>query len=180
MVPAGYMAKRIEAIPEWIKSMTAVEIHSVSNCVSRDFTDYINFLKHNGYWFFDRVEIIQQISDECSIDSSAHKIFYYEVYEFQFLEIEKRWEPLPHELPFPVDVNVPETKQLEGFDVTTFSVGTSPECSPLSCCNLAEVIPVNRHCLIPSFDDAKKLVESGAFDNSEPGPFRIFAVYSAN
>jgi len=42
--------------------------------------------------------------------------------------------------------------QLEGFDVTTFSVANSPECSPLSCNDLAADIAVNKHCLFDSFD----------------------------
>lgn len=68
-------------------------------------------------------------------------------------------------------------KQLLGFDVVSFDAQTTPECSPLSCNNLAESIDVNEHCLLPSFESAKQLLESGTFDNSEPGPFRVFAVY---
>jgi hypothetical protein len=56
-------------------------------------------------------------------------------------------------------------------------VRTSPECSPLSCNSLATGIVVNRHCLFDSFEQAVRALEAGAFDNSEPGPFRIFAVY---
>lgn len=59
----------------------------------------------------------------------------------------------------------------------TYFVQTSPECSPLACNNFAAKIEVNESRLAPSFDDAKRLVESGGFANSEPGPFRIFAVY---
>jgi hypothetical protein len=29
-----------------------------------------------------------------------------------------------------------------------------------------------------SFDEARTLVESGKFNEAEPGPYRIFAVYS--
>jgi hypothetical protein len=32
--------------------------------------------------------------------------------------------------------------------------------------------------LFSSFDEAKAHLERGAFNNSEPGPYRIFAVYS--
>jgi len=76
-------------------------------------------------------------------------------------------------------VIVPDKKILEGFDIATFSVGTSPECSPLSCNALAAEIKTNCHCLLDSFDEAKQSLESGKFKHSEPGPFRIFAVYSA-
>jgi hypothetical protein len=70
------------------------------------------------------------------------------------------------------------SRRLEGYDVVTFSVQTSPECSPLSCNNLAEGIRVNPHCLLSTFDEAKGHLEAGLFDGSEPGPYRIFAVYT--
>lgn len=73
---------------------------------------------------------------------------------------------------------MPKEKHLEGYDVATFSVGTSPECSPLSCNSLAREIKVNRHSLLSSLEEAKQSLESGKLKNSEPGPYRIFAVYS--
>jgi len=75
-------------------------------------------------------------------------------------------------------VVVPAGASLEGYDVVTFSAGSSPECSPLSCNGLASEIATNRHCLLPSVAAARHLLERGAFDRGEPGPFRIFAVYS--
>ena len=68
--------------------------------------------------------------------------------------------------------------RLAGFDVVTFSAGTSPECSPLTCCGLAAELGANGHCLFDSFDQARQALESSRFANSEPGPFRIFAVYT--
>ena len=53
MTPVGYMAKHIASRPDWLKANEVEDIYSVSNCVSDDFADYINFWKHNGYWFFD-------------------------------------------------------------------------------------------------------------------------------
>jgi hypothetical protein len=69
------------------------------------------------------------------------------------------------------------TRRLLGFDVVTCSVQTSPGCSLWSCNNFAEKIEVNESCLLRSFEEAKRLVEAGSFANSEPGPFRIIAVY---
>jgi len=105
---------------------------------------------------------------------------YYEVYENQFDDERKVWQPFQADKSFKTEVSAPKANKLEGFDVVTFSVQTSPECSPLSCNGLAESIPVNAHCLLPSLEETIRLVESGAFDNSEPGPFRIFAVYSCD
>jgi hypothetical protein len=71
-------------------------------------------------------------------------------------------------------------KSLRGFDVTTFSLNNSPECSPLSCNSLATSIPVNEHCLFNAFAEAKEALEAGLFENSEPGPYRVFAVYTVD
>ena len=69
-------------------------------------------------------------------------------------------------------------KVFEGYDVVTFSAQTSPECSPLSCNALASGVEANTRCLLQSFEQARALLENGTFNNSEPGPYRVFAVYS--
>lgn len=71
-----------------------------------------------------------------------------------------------------------EARVLEGYDVVTFHVQTSPEHSPLSCNGLAAEVATNERCLLHSFEQARALLENGTFNNSEPGPYRIFAVYS--
>ncbi len=177
MIAAGYMAKVVAPKPDWIKSSTALRVCSVSNCVSDDFCDYINHWKHNGYWFFNSPGDILSVADSDPKSAKEYEVFYYEMYENQFDEEAATWAPFVPEESFRTDVVVPVHKDLLGFDVVTYSVQTSPECSPLSCNNLAEKIVVNDNCLLASFDEAKHLVESGGFSNSEPGPFRIIAVY---
>ena len=76
-----------------------------------------------------------------------------------------------------VRVGIPSHTEIEGFDVVT---GNATGCSPLSCNALAQAIPTNSHCLLASFDDAYARVNRGEFNNSEPGPYRIFAVYSTD
>jgi hypothetical protein len=100
------------------------------------------------------------------------------VYQLQFDEERRVWQPFEPDRAFTTKVEVPARKQLLGFDVVSFDAQTTPECSPLSCNNLAESIEVNEHCLLPSLESATRLLESGAFDNSEPGPFRVLGVYS--
>ena len=103
-------------------------------------------------------------------------MFFYEVHELQFDSDEwTRFEPEPS---FTTDVHVSEPKVFEGYDVVTFSAQTSPECSPLSCNSLASEIETNPRCLLRSFEQARTLLENGTFNDSEPGPYRIFAVYS--
>ena len=62
--------------------------------------------------------------------------------------------------------------------MVTFNSGAGPGCSPLSCNALAAEVPTNRHCLLQSFEAAMQAIESGRFAHTEPGPFRIIAVYS--
>jgi hypothetical protein len=74
-------------------------------------------------------------------------------------------------------VEKPSKAKVVGHDVATFSVRNIPECSPLSRNSLATEIAVNRHCLFDTLDQAVEALEAGKFDDSEPGPFRVFAVY---
>jgi len=178
MIPVGYMYKRIAAKPDWLKAETVVDVYSLSHCVSNDFADYINFWKHNGYWLFDSPKVIEELATTENIDLSGTSLFYYEAYEFEFDENSNQWLTFKPEPLFATDVRIPTNMHLEGFDVTTFYAHTSPECSPLSCNSLATEIPVNQHCLFNTFAEAKNAIDGGLFKNSEPGPYRIFSVYT--
>jgi hypothetical protein len=178
LIPAGYMAKRVKKRPESVKAPGVEDVFSLSGCISPDFADYINFWKHNGYWLFDSPEVIRGLAKRHAVNLGDARFFYYEVHDKEFHESGREWRPFRPEFSFGVRVAEPAAKQLEGFDVVTFSAGTNPECSPLSCDALADEVPVNSHCLLSSFEEAKRLLESGKFDKSEPGPFRVFAVYS--
>jgi hypothetical protein len=178
MVPVGYMAKRLYKRPEWLKAPHVDEIYSVSGCISEDFADYIPYWKHNGYWFFDSPEIIKSLAKENTIQFEGTSLFYYEVFEMEFDG--ERWSGWLPEPSFPTNVVQPAAKQLGGFDVVSFYARTNPECSPLSCNSMAEELRVNNHCLFDYFDEAERNLNNGAFKNAEPGPYRIFAVYSVN
>ena len=178
MIAAGYMSKRVSKRTDWLKAINVVDIFSVSGCVSHDFTDYIDYWKHNGYWLFDSPEIIENVAREHSIALDGTDLFFYEVYEKEFDG--QNWSLYEPDASFPTNVVPPLEKTLEGFDVVTFFAKNAPECSPLSCNGMAEELRTNEHCLLASFDDAHSNVSSGLFNNSEPGPYRIFAVYSIN
>jgi hypothetical protein len=180
MIPAGYMAKRVEKSPDWLGAPKVDDICSVSSCMSEAFAEYINYWRHNGYWLFDLPAVIGQVAEQNAIDLEGTRLFYYEVYEYQFNEKAGTWEPFSPEPSFALEVEKPAAARLEGYDVVSFSAGTSPECSPLSCNGLAKEIETNRHCLLSSFEDAKGLLETGKFVNCEPGPYRIFAVHSVD
>jgi hypothetical protein len=178
MTPAGYMAKKVAQRPDLLKAPAVESVYSLSGCISEYFADYIKLWKHNGYWLFDSPDIIRALAREHAIPIDDCRIFYYEVFEQEFDEENIEWKPFAPERGCRTEVVPPARKRLEGYDVVTFAAGTSPECSPLSCNYLAATIATNRHCLFSSFDEAKARLEAGAFGESEPGPFRIFAVYS--
>jgi len=170
------MAKRVRK-PERFEFHNVVDVYSVSGCISEEFADFVPYWKHNGYWLFDSAEVIGVLAQENSISLEGTLLFYYEVYEMEFDG--QAWRPF-EPAPFPTNVIVPPEKRLEGFDVVTFFAGNSPECSPLSCNGLAKEIRTNEHCLLPSFEEAYERVAAGSFGHAEPGPYRIFAVYSVD
>lgn len=176
MIPVGYMAKRVSRKPACLEVAQVTDIYSVSGCISEEFADFIKYWKHNDYWFFDSPEIIRSVAAGNAIPLEGTVLFYYEMYEMEFGG--ENWRPYTTEQPVSAKVVPPPRKQLEGFDVATFFAATTPECSPLSCNALAKELPVNEHCLFASFDEAKAALTSGKFKNCEPGPYRVFAVYS--
>lgn len=178
MIPVGYMAKRIDQTPDWLKAQQVIDVYSVSSCVNEDFADYIDYWEHNGYWLFDSPGAIEKVAREKSISLEGTKLFYYEAHELEFDG--ETWNPYSSEPSIPTNVDPPKLKHLEGFDVVTFQAHNHPECSPLSCNGLAENIQTNAHCLLESFDKAESSLNNGKFVKCEAGPYRIFAVYSVD
>ena len=172
------MAKRVVVRPDWIKAEGVADIYSISGCVSKDFADYINYWKHNGYWFFDSPQTIQQLAQQNAIDLTGTTLFYYEVHDCEFDDAKGLWVSFQPESSFKTEVVLPAQKVLMGYDVVTFFVKSSAECSPLSCNSLATEVETNQHCLLSTFESAQQALEEGRFKNTEPGPYRIFAVYS--
>jgi hypothetical protein len=123
---------------------------------------------------------MQKIAIENNIDLSGMTLFFYEIYEFE-LDVpsatEESWTQIEGESSFVTDIVFPSKKALAGFDVVEYVGRNSPECSLLSCSDLAKEFTANSHCLFDTFEDAKRAVESGKFHECEPGPYRILAVY---
>lgn len=180
MIPIGYLYKNVAKRPDWLDVEKIDDIYALSGCVSEDFADYTNYWRHNGFWLFDSPSIMKDLANEHSIDLSALCLFYYEAYEVQYNDETNLWEQFFPEASFVTNIQPPKNNRLEGFDVVNFCSGTSPECSPLSCNSIAKTIPTNRHCLFDTFEEAKNAIENRAFENAEPGPYRIIAVYTIN
>jgi hypothetical protein len=178
MIPLGYMLKSVMSpAPEWMGAPKVEAVHSVSGCVSSDFGDYIPLWRHNGWWMFDTSEAAQNAAEGLGVEVGPLKAFFYEAFHYQYDGQSRTWA---HFAPddFPTNVVPPSASTLNGFDVVTFFAGTSPECSPLSCNGLASSLDVNSRCLFDTLGEARIAIESGAFANAEPGPYRIIAVRS--
>jgi hypothetical protein len=129
MIPVGYMAKRVYKRPDWLKASQVSDIYSVSNCISENFADYINYWKHNGYWFFDSPDIIQNIAKENSLQLEGTALFYYEAHEVEFDN--ERWQPYLPEPSFPTNVIPPSASTLRASMWLLFSSGlrqSAPRC----------------------------------------------------
>lgn len=175
MRPLGYLYKRVASKPEWLSAPQVIDVYSLSSCVSENFADYLNYWKHNGFWLFNSPSVMEDIATKNLIPLDGLKLFYYEAYELEFDNDCRTWSVFEPEMTFGLDVVVPESKSLEGFDVTSFTNGTSPECSPLSCNSCANSLPTNQHCLFAAIEEAKQAIEENAFQGCEPGPYRIGA-----
>lgn len=183
MIPAGYMYKLVSTSDGKEAASQPVDFYSAGACgagITPFFTDYVPHWKHNGFWFFNSPGVMQEIAVEKHIDLSGMTLFFYELYEFEF-DLpdagEEAWSPIESESSFVTEIVVPSKKVLAGFDVVEYVCRNSPECSLLSCSNLAKEFTVNSHCLFDTLEDAKVAVESGKFHEREPGPYRILAVY---
>jgi hypothetical protein len=178
MVRLGYMLKRVALRTDWLDAPQVTDIYSLSGCVSEYFDcEYHRYWKHNGYWLFDSPDVLDRVTDENGVSREGLRLFYYEAYPLEHDETEG-WREYRPEPSFETCVTEPAQKTLEGFDVTTFSVGTSPECSPLSCNSCASSVDTNEHCLLRSLDEAIQVIEQKRLGPCEPGPYRIIAVYS--
>ena len=179
MIEAGYMYKKIIAQPEWLTCENVTNIYSVSSCFSTDFTNYIPYWKHNKYWFFNAPEDMDSIINAHNI-TNEFELLFYELYEKEFDEEEQSWQEIQGEESFGYDVKSPLHKDFLGFDIVSYSIGTSHECSPLSCNSLCKEVGVNEYCLLDDFEYAIELTESLNESKAEPGPYRIIAVNRIN
>ena len=172
------MAKKVCPRPASLKAKNVVDIYSVSNCVNDDFDDYIQFWEHNDYWFFNSPADLLQVAKTAELNLSIMSLFYYEIHSEQWDG--ETWKVFATQNSASTNVLKPKKTHLEGFDVVTFGQQTNPGCSLLSCNSMAEELPTNSHCLFSTFEQAHEALTSNAFKDCEPGPYRIFAVYSTD
>ncbi len=183
MVPAGYLLKRLQGPPEWLKAPAVSNVCSVSDCVYDDLVDIESIWEHNSFGVANDPERLWRLAREGNIDTSDAQLFYYEAYEQEiesedWRESPPRWRPLtpvPSGKIEPSLAAVPENKTLLGYDVVVFE--DFLEHSPLSCNGVAETCHVNAHCLFETLAQAREAIEGGEFNDCEPGIYKIYSVY---
>jgi len=177
VIPAGFIYKQPTSTPAWVGASAGTPLHSLSGCIAEYFAEYIPHWKHNGYWLFDHPAALDAVAAACGVDPLGLDLLYFEYHPSQYRENAACWEPFEAEGSLSTDVVPPGGAPLLGYEVVCFSCGTSPECAPAVCCGLAPRLQLNQFLLFPTLESAVSALESGAFDDSEPGPFRIAAVH---
>ena len=109
MIPLGYMAKHVATRPEWLKASGVEEILSVSSCNSKDFADWINYWRHNGYWLFDSPSAILDLAQEHGLDLSDCRWFYYEGHETTYDDDARAWLSYTPDPSFGTTIETPVT-----------------------------------------------------------------------
>jgi len=177
MVSVGYMAKRVPKRSDRFQAPHVVAVFSVSNCNGENFTDYIPYWKDNGYWLFDSPEAIRIVARENSILLAGTSLCYYEAYEKDFDG--ERWTPWSPEPSFRTDVPAPFGEATGRLRRGEFHGEHVPGVLGTFVQQSSGRLRTNAHCL-DSFDEAETNLSRGAFNQSEPGLYRIFAVYSVD
>ena len=170
----GFFPKKVVPRTDWFKNPVVRDICSVSTCISPGPDNWINKWKHNtDTWLFDT-------------PAAARSILAPEDYDFTVFAFRAFPVLFDGESTHPWDITPAPPYDLSsfafiGYDIVSRYGGTNFSCSPLSCNNGCETIPVNEHCLIDNLDDAWEAAERiGAESHSkqlwEPGPYCLIEV----
>lgn len=166
----GYFSKRTLVRPLWVHAEQVEEIASVSECISAGPPGWLDHWLHNSYWFFNSMEAACAVLGDDGTD--------FDVYAYKLYPI------LAHQgVVHPIQINVPSVEPIDGnfhllgYDAVSRSLGSSFECSPLSCNDAARDHVVNRYCLFESYEAALAGAVEFSAGRYEPGPYYVFEVY---
>jgi hypothetical protein len=149
------------------------EICSVSECLAKGPTRWIDSWRHNELGFFDTPELARSVIPRAA---EGFSVFGYRLWPEKFAGGKAEPLPIPKVAPQPLA----ERYCSLGFDVVSKSVSLYFECSPLSCNLMAEKTLVNRYCLVASGDAARSLAERFSVEQPEPGEYHVIEVFREN
>lgn len=179
----GYLAKRVEKRPDWLKAAGVEEICSVSTCISGGVPDAIEHWSHNSLLLYDDEPALNKILQQ-EPDPRAYTLFAYKLQPRAFgpkSEAAIEMRDLPDRAGSrPSPAALPGAYVKLGYDCVQTEWHTTVAgfgCSPLSCNGMALEIPVNRHCLIDTLDDAIATARTFAREQPEPGVYYVVEVW---
>jgi hypothetical protein len=166
----GYFPKRVTSKPDWLTAPAVLEICSVSECIAAAPDGWIHRWTHNELWVYDTRRAAAAV-----VPVDAHPPF--RIYAYRLLaRLFQDGRQGPLEIPALAVEPLPETFEALGFDAVSRSAGTSFECSPLSCCDLAQEMGANRFCLLPTLPAAIAAAVRFSTEQPEPGPYLVLEV----
>lgn len=169
----GYFPKRTLKRPDWLKAADVEEVCSVSTCISEAPGGWIDHWLHNEMWVYDSPELAWRVVPEAA--RGEFDLYAYRLFPVAFVRRERR----PFLIP-PLQVQPLSTSfERIGYDAVSRSCGSTFECSPLSCNQMAEHVPTNRYCLVDDADTAFRIASESEDGGCEPGPYYVVEVWRA-
>jgi hypothetical protein len=165
----GYFAKRVTAKPDSIHAPAVLEICSVSECIAPGPDGWADTWTHNEQWVYDTRSAARALVPP----EEQHD---FALYAYRLLPVLFREGS---EEPFEVPSNpssLPSTFESLGFDVVSRCFGTSFECSPLSCSDMAHALEANQYCLLSTLSRAIEVAVKFSLEQPEPGPYFVVEV----
>jgi hypothetical protein len=173
LIHGGYFVKRVESTPESLNAPGVAEICSVSDCISKAPTGWIELWLHNELGWFNRISDAMKLMPTEA--PSAYRLFAYRLCPERFRN------GIAAQVVVPADVRpdpIPEGFQSLGFDAVSKSMESMLgfECSPLSCNSMASDIRANTHCLFASLEEAIAGATQFSIEQPEPGDYYVVEV----
>ncbi len=169
----GYFPKRVAAAPDWLRAEGVKEVCSVSECVSPGPEGWIDRWAHNAMWAFDDEQAAWDVVPG-GPSNADFQMFAYLLFPVEFDKGQQKAFAIP---PLAVQPLHARYRRL-GYDVVSRSMGSSFECSPLSCNYAARQVKVNEYCLLDDAAEAFRLaVLFSREEGAEPGPYFVVEVW---
>jgi hypothetical protein len=143
----------------------------VSDCISNAPEGWIDQWRHNELWAYDTCELAWSVvpaDERREFDPYAYRL-----YPVRFVHGQQEQFDLP---PLAVEPLSNSFVRL-GYDAVSRSVGSTFECSPLSCNYIAREVQVSRYCLVDSESEALRLGREFSLSEPEPGPYHVLEVW---
>jgi len=173
LIHGGYFVKRVESTPESLNAPGVAEICSISDCISKAPTGWIELWLHNELGWFNRIsDAIKLMPTDAP---SAYRLFAYRLCPERFRNGSAAQVVVPADVrPDPI----PEGFQSLGFDAVSKSMESilGFECSPLSCNSMASEVRANTYCLFASLEEAIAGATQFSIEQPEPGDYYVVEV----